>query len=242
MARVLAFLLTIFPFGVLSAEMPAQLERLLVKELRMNVIEVSSGYLDSTHDKYHLALVTDKDETQFLYFIREAPSGGIEVKDKIDVGGAGSRASWTAKIRMKSAFISVDSSGGCCSHGGSAYQFKLDRSKRLVMIGFEEVNLSSQPEPGVSDRRIFSEDNFSVNLITGTVIKTRSESEKIEEWTEKAHFYPTWRQYKLLAPIKRKVHRFRVPIEKKWTFRDLEIVNKEGDGFDDWALKVYRAE
>lgn len=212
-----------------AADKSAQVEKILVKEaFSPHVIQMSSGILD-TRGLYHLPVVVDSRGVVFLYFIREEADGTAEVLDHVEVGSTNARPRWSTEIKRKSVFISVDSSGGCCSHGGMTYQLRLNDNKQLVMIGYQEM------DQGSNDGRVFYEDNLSFNLITGDVITSHAESEKTELWTESAHFKPSWNMFKLLPPIKAKTRKFRVQTDKQWTLKNVSSYDEE---FSGWVLST----
>lgn len=238
MIRTLVIVLMLVPWGVRATEIGTQLEKILGNEAyHPHAIEISSGALDDTHHPYHLALVNNDQGALSFYFIGEATDGSVEILDHVEVGSVGARPIWSSEIKKKSAFISVHSSGGCCSHGGMTYQFKLNSRKRLFMIGYEDMNLGfEERDPDSNNGKVYSEDSLSLNLVTGNAIRSHAESEKIEEWTEKSHFKPSWRLFKLRPPVTTKTQRFRVQTNKLWSLQDLEIGKDE---FYNWVLNVY---
>jgi|GEM_PF-5226919 len=227
--RIALFLLFSLSCYAHATETVAKVENILAKEaFSPHAIEISSGDLDA-YGVYHLALVADSRGVMFVYFIREMPDGTAEVLDHVEVGSTNARPVWRAEIKNKSVFISVNSSGGCCSHGGMTYQLRLNDKKRLVMISYEEMN------HGSNDGRVFYENNLSINFITGNVIMSSAESEKAELWKESAHFKPSWRMFKLLPPIKAKARKFRVQTDKQWSLQNVSSYDEE---FSGWVLST----
>lgn len=228
MFRFLALLLILLPWSVRAEDIDAQLRRILSTESsHLHAVEISSGPLDGTHDIYHLALVEDVGGALVVYFMREAESGAVEVRDRVEVGSAAARAIWGLKIKRKSVFISVHSSGGCCSHGGSAYQLKLNGDKHLAIIGYEEM------DHGTNDGELFYENGLSLNVINGDAIKSFASSKKVEMLNEADNPKPSWRMFKLLPPVTKKARGFRVRIDRQWTLGD---VGGYDEAFHMWLL------
>jgi hypothetical protein len=228
--RILTLLMVLMPCCARAADIGVEVKNILAKEdYSPQVIQISSGALDA-RGLYHIAIVMDSRDIKFVYFIKGAADGRpAEVLGRVDIGGPG-RTLWDVDIKKKSIFISNHASGGCCSHNGETYQFKLNAKKQLVMIGYEVLSQESM------DGRVFFEDNLSLNLITGEVIKFRTESNNIELWSERTHFKPPLRMYKLLPPSKKETRRFRIQVPKQWSLQNLDVSDDE---FSDWKQSWY---
>lgn len=223
--RLFVYLLFLVSCSARGADIGDPVEKILAnEEFSPHAIQISSGILDSDA-LYHLAIVVDSRGVVFLYFFRETPDGTAEILDHVEVGSTNARPIWSSEIKKKSVFISVHSSGGCCSHGGMTYQLKLNDEKQLVIIGYEAMN------QGSNDGKVFYEDNLSFNLITGDVITSHSESEKTELWSKNTNFKPSWRMFKLLPPIKEKSRQFHAQINKQWRLQNVSSYDEEFSGW-----------
>ena len=223
--RFFFFLLILMPYCAFAGITDTKVEKVLANEtFSPHAIQISSGSLD-VRGLYHLAVAVDSRNAVFLYFIGEAADGTAVVLDRVEVDSANSRASWSAEIKKKRVFISVHSSGGCCSHFGMKYQLGLNDKKKLVLIGYEVM------DQGSNDGQLFREDKLKLNLITGDVIRSHAESKKIRLRTENAHFKPSWRMFNLLPPVKAKKRHFRVQVDKQWSLQNLSAYDEE---FSNW--------
>jgi hypothetical protein len=213
---------------VYSADIKSKLQAILDRYPDLPVVtEVSSGSLDVSQDLYHVAFAVNKLTGLLVYFVREKNDGSIEIMESVEVSGTNTRALWRSEIKKKSVFISVDSSGGCCSHSGSTYQMRLDNHKNLFLIDYEELGLGSD------DGELFYEHSMSVNLATGDTLSAYSESRNIKHWSKSANFQPSWRQFKLLSPITSKKTKLHLKINKKWTLKN---VSSYDDDFNSWLI------
>lgn len=224
------FITLLLPLDILGANRDSPWHHLLGKGAStIEHIEVSSGPLDDTHDRYHVARVLSKDGVVFLYVIRETPDGLTKIQHKVDVGSAGQRPQWKSEIRKKSVFVSGHTSGGCCSHSGFTFQFKLNHARQLAMIGYEDIRI------GLGEDARDYEDHLSLNLITGDAITTRMTSSKRALLPADAHITPPWRTVKLLPPITTKTRRLHIPSNRQWTIQNLTL----GDiAFMSWLLST----
>lgn len=218
--RIFTLLLTLMPYCACATGIDTQVENILAKEpFSAHATQISSGILDN-RGVYLLALVENSQRSISIYLIKSD-----SVLDSVEVGSGLARPSWRVDIKKRSAFISVDSSGGCCSHSGMTYQLRLNNKGKLVLIGYEGMEQSTD----FSKR--FSEESLSLNLMTGNVVKSHAESGR----SESVHTKPDWRIFNLLPPIKKTTRQYRVKVDKQW---GLHNVSSYDDAFSGWVYST----
>lgn len=206
-----------------------EVERFLEKEaFKPHLVQMSSGEMGGDQS-FHLALAIDARSVVFAYLLEEVPGDRLQLIERAELGSTGARPVWRVEIARKSAFISAATSSGCCMHGNVKYQFRLNDARRLVLIGYDEIN------QGSNDGRTFFEDGLSLNLLTGDAISSHAESSKSDWRADRPVSHGAWRTFKLLPPIKTTTDRLRVRVDRQWW---LGSINGYDEDFSRWLASA----
>ena len=147
----------------------ANLQKTIQKFLPdMSIYESTQGMLNGA--QYTAALLTDKND-MLLAIFKKQTNGSYHLIEKSPLWIAGGRSIWAIRFEKNSIFLLVDSSGGCCSRSGYAFQFK-KTGHDFPLIGVEDTSYGIESINNSNDF-IYYEQRASTNFMTYEVIHSR---------------------------------------------------------------------